>query len=155
AWMQFWQVTVLIAAVGLLTRLVLRRRPHLSYVLWMLVLVKCVTPPLIPSRFGLFTHLKTAPSAVAQASEMRHATKAAPSAHPANRSLREEDAAAGGADIEISRMKARITASTGIRLSGHGGILIWLSGSFVALIGMTLALRRFTARVRQSWSLPD
>ena len=34
-WSQFWQVTVLILVVGLLTRLVCRHRPHLAYLLWM------------------------------------------------------------------------------------------------------------------------
>ena len=46
AWLQFLQVTVLIAVVGLLAGLFCRRRPHLAYVLWILVLLKCLTPPL-------------------------------------------------------------------------------------------------------------
>ncbi len=42
---QLWQVTVLAIAVGVIVRLAARRRPHLAYLLWMLVVVKCVTPP--------------------------------------------------------------------------------------------------------------
>jgi len=55
AWLQFLQVTVLIAAVGLLAGLVCRRRPHLAYVLWILVLLKCLTPPLWSSPAGIFS----------------------------------------------------------------------------------------------------
>ena len=54
AWAQLWQVTVLIVAVGLLVRVLCRRRPHLAYVLWMVVIVKCLTPPLWSSPTGVF-----------------------------------------------------------------------------------------------------
>jgi hypothetical protein len=54
AWMQFGQVTALILAVGLLTRLGCRQRPHLAYVLWMVVIAKCLTPPLWSSPLGVF-----------------------------------------------------------------------------------------------------
>ena len=54
-WTQLWQVTALIVAVGLLTRFACRRRPHLAYVLWMLVVVKCLTPPLWSSPVGVFS----------------------------------------------------------------------------------------------------
>lgn len=55
AWSQLWQVTACIVAVGLITRTLARRRPHLSHLLWLLVLAKCLTPPLIPSRAGIFS----------------------------------------------------------------------------------------------------
>ena len=55
AWLQFLQVTALIAVVGLLAGLVCRRRPHLAYVLWILVLLKCLTPPLWSSPAGIFS----------------------------------------------------------------------------------------------------
>ncbi len=42
AWSQIWQVTALAAVVGVVTRLFCRRRPHLAYVLWMLVVLKCL-----------------------------------------------------------------------------------------------------------------
>jgi beta-lactamase regulating signal transducer with metallopeptidase domain/tetratricopeptide (TPR) repeat protein len=55
AWSQLWQVTALAVVVGIVTRLVCRRRPHLAYALWMLVLLKCLTPPLWSSPTGLFS----------------------------------------------------------------------------------------------------
>jgi beta-lactamase regulating signal transducer with metallopeptidase domain len=55
AWVQLWQVTLVAAGVGLATRLFCRRRPYLAYVLWMLVLVKSLTPPLWASPTSLFS----------------------------------------------------------------------------------------------------
>jgi WD40 repeat protein/beta-lactamase regulating signal transducer with metallopeptidase domain len=55
AWAQFWQVTVVAMAAGALAWLVGRRRPHLAYVLWLLVIVKCLTPPVWSSPVGVFS----------------------------------------------------------------------------------------------------
>ncbi|MGD9647051.1 MAG: M56 family metallopeptidase, partial [Pirellulales bacterium] len=54
---QLWQVTVLAMVVGLIVRLGCRHRPHLAYLLWMLVLVKCLVPPLAASRLSPFSWL--------------------------------------------------------------------------------------------------
>ncbi len=54
AWTQVWQLTLLIAVVALLARVFARNRPHLAHVLWLVVLLKCVTPPLLSSPSGLF-----------------------------------------------------------------------------------------------------
>lgn len=58
AWMQCWQVTALIALVWVMTRLVARNRPHLACALWLIVLCKCVTPPLWSSPSGVFCWLQ-------------------------------------------------------------------------------------------------
>lgn len=55
AWSQFWQVSVVVLLVALLVRLGCRHRPHLAYALWMLVVVKCLTPPVWSSPTGLFS----------------------------------------------------------------------------------------------------
>lgn len=52
---QLWQVTLLAIAVGLVVRLAARRRPHLAYLLWMIVVVKCLTPPVVSSPTSLFS----------------------------------------------------------------------------------------------------
>jgi len=63
AWSQIWQVTVLLAIVAVATRLVCRRRPHLAYVLWMLVILKCLTRPLwsSPTSFFSWAQFRIAP----------------------------------------------------------------------------------------------
>jgi hypothetical protein len=40
---QLWQVTLLILAVATLNRWFMKRQPHLSHLLWLVVLIKCVT----------------------------------------------------------------------------------------------------------------
>ena len=52
---QLWQITLLIPAVILLARLACRQRSHLAYGLLLVVLVKCVTPPVFFSPVGLFS----------------------------------------------------------------------------------------------------
>ncbi len=55
AWAQLWQVTALLVVVGVVTRFACRRRPQLAYLLWMLVVVKCLTPPIWTSPVGVFS----------------------------------------------------------------------------------------------------
>ncbi|MCA9199128.1 MAG: hypothetical protein KDA87_16390, partial [Planctomycetales bacterium] len=60
--MNFWdlflrhavQVTLLAIVVGLLVRIFATDRPRLAHALWALVLLKCITPPLVSSPIGLF-----------------------------------------------------------------------------------------------------
>ncbi len=52
---QLLQVTLVAIAVAIVVRLTARSRPHLAYLLWMLVIVKCLTPPLAASRTSLFS----------------------------------------------------------------------------------------------------
>ena len=51
---QLWQLTLLIAIAAILARAFCRNRPHLAMVLWLLVLAKCITPPIVAAPFGLF-----------------------------------------------------------------------------------------------------
>jgi bla regulator protein BlaR1 len=57
-WSQLWQVTLLIVVVALLARMFCRNKPHLVYLLWMLVVLKCLTPPLWSSPTGLFSWMQ-------------------------------------------------------------------------------------------------
>ncbi|MCA9123499.1 MAG: hypothetical protein H6822_32885 [Planctomycetaceae bacterium] len=66
AWMAFsqtWQVTFLVILVLVITRLFAKNRPHLAYMLWLVVLIKCVAPPFWSSPTSAFTWLQTAMSA--------------------------------------------------------------------------------------------
>ena len=54
-WAQVWQVTLVALVLGLAARFGCRRRPHLAYLLWMLVVLKALTPPLVASPTGLFS----------------------------------------------------------------------------------------------------
>ncbi len=52
---QLWQVTIVTVVAGWLGRTVLARHPVWSYSLWMVVMVKCLTPPLLASHCGVFS----------------------------------------------------------------------------------------------------
>ena len=54
-WTQLWQVALLATAVLVVTRLFARHRPHVAYLLWMLVILKGLTPPIWASPVGLFS----------------------------------------------------------------------------------------------------
>lgn len=45
AWTQLWQATLVVLVVAAVVRLTARTRPHLAYLLWGVVLLKCLTPP--------------------------------------------------------------------------------------------------------------
>jgi beta-lactamase regulating signal transducer with metallopeptidase domain len=52
---QLWQVTAVVLVVAAVTAAVGRRHPHMAYLLWLLVVVKCLTPPLWSSPLGLIS----------------------------------------------------------------------------------------------------
>ncbi|HET6878697.1 MAG TPA: M56 family metallopeptidase [Pirellulales bacterium] len=54
AWRQLWQVTAIAFVAAVAMRWTCRRRPHLAYLLGLVVLVKCWTPPIWSSRAGVF-----------------------------------------------------------------------------------------------------
>ncbi|MGI9516539.1 MAG: M56 family metallopeptidase [Pirellulaceae bacterium] len=54
---QTWQVTVLAVVVWFVTRTWTKNRPHLAHALWILVLIKCLTPPVISSPTSAFSWL--------------------------------------------------------------------------------------------------
>lgn len=58
-WAQVWQVSIAILLVGLASWRWGRRHPHLMHLLWMLVVVKTLIPPLWSSPTGLFSWTHT------------------------------------------------------------------------------------------------
>ena len=56
---QTWQVTVLIVVVWIVVRLWAIDRPHLAHSLWLLVLLKCITPPIWSSPSSPFSWLNS------------------------------------------------------------------------------------------------
>ncbi len=55
---QAWQIAALASIVAIVNRTVAKNRPHLAHALWMLVLIKCVTPPIWGHSLGLFSQLQ-------------------------------------------------------------------------------------------------
>jgi beta-lactamase regulating signal transducer with metallopeptidase domain len=67
AWRQCWQVTLLIAIAWLVVKIAGHNRPHFASVLWLLVLLKCVTPPIWSSPSGIFCWLQSRSELVSNA----------------------------------------------------------------------------------------
>ena len=57
-WVQIWQVTALAIGVALFNRYALRNRPHFATLLWLVVLIKCVTPPVWNSPSSIFSWIQ-------------------------------------------------------------------------------------------------
>lgn len=60
-WAQIWQVTLLIVLVASVVRCFGRNHPHFAHALWVVVLLKAITPPLWSSPSGLFSRLQSPP----------------------------------------------------------------------------------------------
>ena len=60
---QLWQITILCVVAGWISNRLLRQHPEWSYLLWLAVLLKAVTPPVWSSHCGVFSwffhHLST------------------------------------------------------------------------------------------------
>ncbi len=52
---QLWQVTAVILVIGLLTHFFFRRHSHLAYAMWLVILLKCIMPPIWSSPTGVFS----------------------------------------------------------------------------------------------------
>ena len=61
---QIWQVTVVILVVAVIVRIAGTQRTHLAHLLWMLVLVKALTPPLITTPWSVYSMLNGPPVVV-------------------------------------------------------------------------------------------
>ncbi|GAB5406953.1 MAG: hypothetical protein Aurels2KO_51840 [Aureliella sp.] len=54
-WNHIWQTSVVACTAAVLVRFFGSARPHLAHALWGLVLLKCITPPIVASPTGVFS----------------------------------------------------------------------------------------------------
>ena len=160
-WNQFWQVTLVVLVVAVVVRLFCRRRPHLAYLLWLLVIVKCLTPPIFASPTGLFSWatVRAIPSSASSvssspSSESDHGPPVplpppqrvgvVPETPLPTASSRAQTIA--GANAAPTSRPVRVTTVLGI---------IWLCGA-VAYAGMVIGMRiRWSLRLRHSSVAPE
>lgn len=132
---QLWQVTAVALAVGLVTRVFCRQRPHLAYLLWMLAIVKCLTPPLWSSPTGIFGWAQLGRAAPPAAVSAQTAISAAP-IEPLPRMFASDDSA-----IEHGTQRIGAQAPTGAAqsVSLYAVLsILWLAG--VGLLGAWVVL---------------
>ncbi|HEY2251156.1 MAG TPA: hypothetical protein VGH74_08855, partial [Planctomycetaceae bacterium] len=159
AWTQFWQLTALIAVISVIVRLTARRRPHLAHVLWLVVLAKCLTPPVMASPAGVFCWLlpprsntavleRSSPNPTVLETDLQKqpgriallAGSLAQNAGWADRQARTEPRSATsgldhGGSVEMARMAdvaAQSESSTAIPARGWQLAFLWAGGLWLA-----------------------
>jgi beta-lactamase regulating signal transducer with metallopeptidase domain/ABC-type amino acid transport substrate-binding protein len=136
AWSQLWQVTVLVVIVAALVRTVARNRPHLAYVLWLVVLVKCVTPPLFTSTSGVFCWLQPVEQAAMRtaATPLDSTLVAGPSHEPAELiiPLYPVDAMPSGPAEPVAIVEPMPVRFSPLHVAAIG-LTVWLLGAAVSL----------------------
>ena len=123
---QAWQIAAVALCVALAARLLGRRRPHLSLLLWTLVFVKCLTPPLWSSPMGLFSWLQLrvqSPVAILPADGQTSAFETR-GAMPVSRAVSADDFDFSGprrtvaADVLLAVWIAGVAGTAGLALLG-------------------------------------
>jgi len=69
-WMQSWQICAVVGMVWLATRLLRNRSPHIIHALWLVVLLKCATPPLWSNSAGMFCWVQSIDTSKAEETEV-------------------------------------------------------------------------------------
>jgi beta-lactamase regulating signal transducer with metallopeptidase domain len=168
AFAQLWQVTLVIAAAALLTRLVCARRAHLAHLVWLVVLIKCLTPPLWSSPTGVFSWATHRSAADAKSAAPIATASVAPADEAAASPI---DPVSAAANLQASDHRATLSAvstpsSAGVMeqgssqragISGHILRLLlygWAVGA-VAFAGFSILLAIATARAVRRSRCPD
>ncbi|MCP4784957.1 MAG: hypothetical protein GY903_28825 [Fuerstiella sp.] len=153
---QVWQIVALTIFVWLLVRLLGRHRPHLAHGLWLIVVLKCVTPPIWGHSLGVFSQVQTALAAMKPAKSERIETPAIVTTFN-DMSLKSEtiDALSRGrlideSDSEFGAFAPPISGRlAGVVPRQHIGTTLWgvLAGG--ALLGLLVVTARFATCVRR------
>ncbi|WP_422932003.1 M56 family metallopeptidase [Singulisphaera sp. PoT] len=78
AWGQIWQVAIVALAVGALAGAFCRDRPAMAYALWMLVVVKSVTPPILSSPTSPFSWIQASRTSTLRDADARPSWASSP-----------------------------------------------------------------------------
>ena len=153
---QVWQIVALTAIVWVLVRLIGRNRPHLAHGLWLMVVLKCVTPPVWGHSLGIFSQTQnvfTSNSAVSmvdfETSEGAHsANDVSLSAEAINeisrgRAIDESDPLYGAwATLNAKRPSATDPDQ-------HDWTVLWCVLGAGTLLGLLMVTLRFTTCVQR------
>ena len=156
-WTQLWQVTVVAIIVLAATRTLTNDRPHLAHALWLLVLLKCITPPVFSSELSAFSWLTAEPSnAVAHKQTVtltppKLYRKTAP---PAGNLLTTRPTQVSGLDNATSETRPShySFAKTNWRWCL---VIAWALGAVVSLSLQLIRLLHFIRQVKQTQSQPE
>ena len=154
---QFWQVSALVLIVAAIVATVGRRRPHLAYLLWLLVAAKCVTPPVVGSPTGVFSLLRSGSGTMVEiaGTDATESIPASPINHPSATiaAVREE------APLEPTAASPMVSITDSVALGRRwswAGLLFagWSVGACIYAIYLTAHWLRFQ-RIVADGRVPD
>lgn len=157
---QTWQVALLVLLVTAVAARWGRSRPHLAHALWIVVLLKCFTPPIWASPSGLFCWLS--PVAADRSADAREgADVATDSTDLGSLRVAERESPLAGAVVEVGSWDpSALGAGAGRAASGwtaaprdllmRTAVGVWVVGAVLALSLGALRARRFVARLRRA-----
>ena len=144
AWTQLWQVAVLIAVVALLVRMVAANRPHLAFALWLVVLLKCITPPLWSSPAGVFCWLQPSQGTVAHPPSAALTVAVLPADTVTAHVRVGAPASPGDSNVQSCRWSAE-WLNPFVSLT-----IVWAVGSLSVLVAIAVRRRRIAAFIRRA-----
>jgi beta-lactamase regulating signal transducer with metallopeptidase domain len=152
---QIWQVAAVTLAVAVVVRICCRRRPHLAYLLWLVVIAKSLTPPVWSSPAGIFSWVAT-PRATANRTQLAATVSAhdPPSVDrmpPGAATTRPQTLAAGSESMERSQTPYFPTAASAVALVWLGGTLMLAAVFFGNGIRIVRRLKRTALPLEPAW----
>lgn len=143
-WTQTWQLSLLIMALAVAVRLTSRNRPYLAHALWLVVLLKCLTPPLWSSPGGVFCWLESRVAATAQVQSPSTSNDSIPAAEPNRGDL---PAAPPAVAVWLAdrreqgdRSGTATAAFSAPSTQKRGGVEVWLLLTWLAGTSLALAI---------------
>lgn len=162
-WFSLWflqlvQTSVLVLVVLVIVRLFAKNRPHLSHALWAIVVLKCLTPPVIALPTSPFSWMNWSdPQQVTAAGHSRTREAAALSVESftdMHSSLIQETSPTPelgrATEADPLTMFSYLAQTAPISIGWRLIVLtVWLGGVFVAASWLTIRLWRLLRRIRQ------
>lgn len=146
AWSQLWQVTLVAIVVGLLAWRAGRKRPHLAYLLWMLILLKCLTPPVWCSTAGLFSWLcvrvEAAPGGIGQP-----IARGVGETYPSSATQSDGAPISSVSLVSVRHSSPRVSLALGMK---EFLLLAWGTGAGLLAIGAAAGKVRYALALRRS-----
>jgi beta-lactamase regulating signal transducer with metallopeptidase domain len=145
---QCWQLAVLGLLVWLGVKTVARHRPHLAHVLWALVLIKAVTPPVLSTSWSPFTWVMTLSAWLAESPRIINSASTTATQNPSSVATVAIEPAAtstvGANDV------AQISYSLGMdQVSAEFWFVLFLLWTLSATTALAISVLKYWQVVRQ------
>ena len=163
-WTQLWQVTVVAVVVFLCVRTFAKNRPHLAHALWVLVLLKCITPPVFSSQLSPFSWMS---AQVAVESPVGNAASPAEIAALNLAESNNKSPVIKPSGFGLIKSKSKPLASSRVAVAKPSTDIayqqvdwkwilfgVWLAGAIISISLQLLRLTRFICHIRRTQAQP-